>query len=76
MMSQQNPGNQLEQKASCSNCPLNKTCVVYINGIETLKILNQRFVEELQILDEIVWKPEDLAIGCKFKPIKIDGFGV
>lgn len=75
MMSQEKT-KELAEVSSCSQCPMNKTCVVYINGIETLKILNQRFVEELHILDKIVWKPEDLANGCKFKPIKLDGFGI
>lgn len=66
-----------QDKASCEFCPLNKVCAVYISAIKTVKGLEASFGKEgeIPILDEIAWKPEDLAKGCKYKP-KPQEFGV
>lgn len=64
-----------QEISSCSHCPMVKTCAVYIAGLETLKVLESKFVEDFQILEKITWKAEDLANGCKYKPKRME-FGI
>lgn len=65
-----------EEFVKCDKCPLAKTCIVYITAIKTVQSMKAQLVDELQILEDVNWTPEDLALHCKYKPIKMDAFGV